>query len=237
MSDAFTRIAATSESPLIQLSCEHASNRMPPGFAWPDADKHLRHQHWAWDPGAAHITRMLAKEFGAPAVLSRFTRLLIDPNRELSANTLFRHVADGEPVALNTLLGESERQRRIRELYQPYHDAYDEMVAQTDAVVVSVHSFAPVYEGEPRYVEVGVLHDQQPDLGIAIRELLQVSYRAADNEPWDGRGGLMFAPQSHADAYGRRAVEFEVRQDLATDPVWRQQFVKTVSRVLRTVLT
>ena len=209
---------------------------MPPGFAWPDADKRLQHQHWAWDPGAAHITRMLAKEFSAPAVVSRFTRLLIDPNRELTSNTLFRDTADGEPVALNTDLSAAERERRVRELYQPYHDAYDEMVAQTDAVVVSVHSFTPVYEGETRYVEVGVLHDQQPDLGIAIRELLQTSYRAMDNEPWDGRGGMMFAPQSHATTHGRRAVEFEIRQDLATDPVWRQQFVKTVSRVLRTVL-
>ena len=236
MSESFTRIAAVSEAPLIQLSCEHASNRMPPGFSWPDADKKLRHQHWAWDPGAAHITRMLAKEFGAPAVLSRFTRLLIDPNRELTSDTLFRDMADGEPVALNTDLSEHERERRIQQLYQPYHDAYDEMVAQTDAVVVSVHSFSPVYEGQQRHVEVGVLHDKQPALGIAIRELLQTSYRAADNEPWDGRGGLMFAPQSHADAHGRRAVEFEVRQDLATDPVWRQQFVKTVSRALRTVL-
>lgn len=236
MSDAVTTIEATTDAPLIQLSCEHASNRMPPGFSWPKADQRLRHQHWAWDPGAAHITRMLAKEFGAPAVLARFTRLLIDPNRELSSPTLFRELADGEPVELNVDLVASERERRIRELYTPYHRAYDAMVAETDAVVVSVHSFSPVYEGEPRYLEVGVLHDAQPALGIALREQLQVSYRAADNEPWDGRGGLMFAPQSHANAHGRQAVELEVRQDLATDPVWREQFVSVLSRALRTVL-
>lgn len=237
MSEAFFEIAATASRPLIQLSCEHASNRMPPGYAWPNADKHLRHTHWAWDPGAAHITRMLAKEFDAPAVLSRFSRLLIDPNRELSSPTLFRDMADGAPVALNTDMTAEERSRRIHELYQPYHDAYDVMVGSTDAVVVSVHSFTPLYEGQQRHVEVGVLHDKQPALGMAICEQLQRSYRAADNEPWDGRGGLMFAPQSHADTYGRRAVEFEVRQDLATDPVWRTQFVRVLSGVLRSVLT
>ena len=236
MTDAVETIAATVDSPLIQLSCEHASDRMPPSFQWPAEDARLRGTHWASDPGAAEVTRMLAQAFGAPAVLSRFTRLLIDPNRELSSDTLFRDVAEGQPVVLNVNLDPAEAARRTDALYRPYHQAYDAMVARYDAVVVSIHSFTPLYEGQRRSVEVGVLHDQQPELGQALCAELATHYDARDNEPWDGRGGLMFAPQDHATAHGRWAVELELRQDLCTDPAWREAFVPRFERALRAVL-
>ena len=232
MSDAVLQIDGTDASPRIVLTCEHASNRIPAPYAWPDADRWLVHTHWAWDPGAAHVARMLAKRFGAPAVLSRFSRLLVDPNRDLESETLFRHVADDRRVELNHALSDEEKAHRIEMLYKPYHDAVDAMVAAHDAVVVSVHSFTPTYEGQPRSVEVGVLHDSQPELGQAVRRALEPYYDARDNEPWDGRKGLMFGPQSHADNHGRQAVEFEIRQDLATDPRWRGEFVDRVVGVL-----
>lgn len=232
MSDAIQRIEATEATPLVQITCEHASNRMPAGFEWPEADQWLTHTHWAWDPGAAHIARMLAKHFGAPAVLSRFSRLLVDPNRPADSPTLFRTVADGRFIALNADLDDTERQRRIATLYTPYHDAIDAMVADHDALVVSIHTFSPMYEGERRQVEVGVLHDTQPTVGMALCSALAPYYDARNNEPWDGRKGLMFAPQSHADTHRRPAVELEIRQDLATDPMWRAEFVPRLARAL-----
>jgi len=232
MSDAVQLVQGTDSTPRVVLTCEHASNRMPEGWQWPEQDQWLRHTHWAWDPGAAHVARMVAKHYGSPAVLSRFTRLLVDPNRALTSSTLFRQQAEGRDVMLNQGLSDAECARRIDTLYTPYHDAVDRMVAAHDAVVLSVHSFTPVYEGQPRSVQVGVLYDAHPELGQAVRRGLEPYYDARDNEPWDGRQGLMFGPQSHANAHGRPCVELELRQDLATDPVWRSEFVHTLTRVL-----
>lgn len=231
------RVAARADRPAIAVLCEHASERMPPGWAWPEADRRLRGTHWAWDPGAAEVARGLAAAFGGPAVLSRFTRLLVDPNRPLDSETLFRDVADGLPVALNAQLDAAERARRVEALWRPYHDAADAMVADTPgAVVVSVHSFTDRYEGVPRTVEIGVLHDRQPALGQAVRRRLEGRYDARDNEPWDGRGGLMYSPQRHADAHGRDAIEFELRQDLLADAAWRDEAVARIAEALRASL-
>lgn len=236
MSEAVERIEAQQANPRIVITCEHASNRMPAGWSWPQADQWLSEDHWAWDPGAADLARALAADFGAPAVLSRFSRLLADPNRPHDSPTLFRDIADGRPVAINVDLDEAERNRRLSELYTPYHDAVDAMVGRYDAVVLSMHTFTPVYEGEPRQVEVGVLHHRQPLLGQRLRERLAQHYDARDNEPWDGRLGLMYAPQHHADRHGRRAVELEIRQDLATDPAWRAVFIPRLAAALRDIL-
>jgi predicted N-formylglutamate amidohydrolase len=38
---------------------------------------------------------------------------------------------------------------------------------------------------------------------------------------------------THATAHGRRAIEIEVRQDLAVDPAFRARFVPALAALLR----
>jgi predicted N-formylglutamate amidohydrolase len=77
--------------------------------------------HWAYDPGVSDLTRELAVELEAVAVLSKVSRLYVDVNRPVGASTLCRAVADGQPVHLNAFLNEpaairrAERARRIAE--------------------------------------------------------------------------------------------------------------------------
>ncbi len=65
----------------LLLLCDHASNAVPPdldnlGVAAPHFERHI-----AYDIGAAAVTRALARRLGAPALLTTFSRLIIDPNR------------------------------------------------------------------------------------------------------------------------------------------------------------
>ncbi len=217
--EAFEALAGRPEAKVF-LSCEHASQRLPEGYAWPQEDGRLVGTHWAFDPGAAAITHALASRIGAPAVLSRFTRLLIDPNRPEDSTTLFRTEAEGGPVVLNLDLTEAEKLRRIERLYRPYHRAIDQRLGAHGAqVLFSIHTFTPVYEGQVRQMEVGVLFDTQD----ALAERAAVALRAAGfvtamNEPYSGKEGLIHAAEHHAGAHGRRALELEVRQDLAVRP-------------------
>ncbi len=218
------------------ITCEHASEALPPGWTWSDADRHLLGTHWAVDLGIADLTRSLAAHLKAPAVLARFSRLLIDPNRHLSAATLFRRHCDGGEVDLNRRLTFDERQRRIRACYEPFHAAVDSMLGTHAAAdVLSMHSFTPVYEGgEPRWMEVGVLYDHDEPLAMALAARLEAAgLRVALNEPYTGKGGLMHSASSHALRHGRLAVELEVRQDLTTDSGHHERLVSAIATALR----
>lgn len=215
----------------VVLTVEHASNRLPEPWRWPEADSRLVNTHWAIDLGIADFARALSAALGAPAVLARFSRLLVDANRPQGSPTLFRDVADGEPVHLNRNLGESERARRVEGFWRPYHEAVDVMVAEhPGADVLGLHSYTPSYEGQVREVEIGVLYDRDVELGLAWAE--QLHGRGFDvrlNEPWSGLAGLMYSPQTHALRHGRRAVELEIRQDLLLDPARAAQVLTLVA--------
>ena len=105
----------------VLLTCEHADNLLPDGIEWDQADEWIREMHWAYDPGVSDLTRELAVELEAVAVLSKVSRLYVDVNRPVGASTLCRAVADGQPVHLNAFLNEpaairrAERARRIAE--------------------------------------------------------------------------------------------------------------------------
>lgn len=219
----------------VLLTCEHASNRLPAPWAWPEDDLWLVETHWAVDLGVADITRHLAAALHAPAVLARFSRLLCDANRPFDSDTLFRTVAEGHPVRLNQALTEEERRRRIEATHHPYHTAVDAALARhPHAIVLSMHSFTPVYEGgPPRAMEIGVLFDRDEALAQVIAEGLErEGWKVALNEPYSGRAGLIYAAERHAVHHGRAALELEIRQDLATDAGRHADLVASIRRAL-----
>jgi len=171
------------------LLCEHASMRLPEPWTWPEEDHWVVGTHWSWDPGAAEITRELADALGAAAVLSRFSRLLCDPNRAEGDAHLFREIAEGRRRALNADLGPAERERRLSLYHRAYHDAADKLIGEHPGkAVLSVHTFTPLYEGQAREIEVAVLFDDDDDLptdlAVAIR---QRGHPGVLNAPWAGK--------------------------------------------------
>ncbi len=218
------------------LTCEHASMRMPEPWRWPEGDRRLVGTHWSYDLGAREITLELARELNASAVLSRCSRLLVDPNREETHPDTFRAMADGQPVLLNADLSADDRERRLATYHRPYHVALDAALAAVDApMLFSIHSFTPNYQGELREVEIGVLFNYEEreahQLGAVLSEDFE---RVAYNEPWSGRAGLIYSAERHSQKHGRLALELEVRQDRAVDPAFRARLVPALARFFRT---
>lgn len=208
------------------FTCEHASNRLP----WHDevspSDRRLLDDHWGWDIGAADVTRALVEHFGAQGVLARFSRLLVDANRRLDSDTLVLKAAGDVVVDLNRGVDDDERKRRVRTLYQPYHDAVDHVIAARAALelpfhLVAVHSFTPSYLGRKRPMEIGVLYDTYEEEAFAVHGALAAEgFETALNAPYSGKGpeGLIFSAQHHGEKHEGETplkyIEFEIRQDL-----------------------
>lgn len=219
----------------LLIICEHASLRLPSPWSWPEEDAWIVGTHWSFDLGAADLARDLARTLSCTAVLSRYTRLLIDPNRDLDSLTLCRGEAEGHAIRLNAAVDDDDRRRRITDYYAPYHRRIERALeAMPQAAILSVHTFTPVYEGQVRTVEVGVLFDRHPDLAQDFgREVRRGGWRTALNEPYSGQAGFAFSPELHAARHQRRCLELEIRQDLAVDQDRRPGLIAALEGAVR----
>ena len=237
---AFTHVEGNLEGGLI-LVCDHAENRMPAAYRGLGLPALELARHIAWDPGAAALTRALANRLKAPAVLSTFSRLLIDANRGEDDPTLIMRLSDGAIVPGNAHVDAVERERRIARFHAPYHAAIDAaidraMAGGTVPALFSVHSFTPVWRGVKRPWHAGVLWDMDPrfavPLIVALRE--DPALVVGDNEPYAG-ALANDTMNRHATRRGLAHALIEVRQDLIADAVgieaWADRLAGIVARL------
>jgi predicted N-formylglutamate amidohydrolase len=222
-----------SDAARIFVTCEHASEHFPVPWRLGPSDAWLVGTHWAYDIGAEWVARAIAARLGAIAVLSRFSRLIVDPNRAETDSALIRDTADGRPIALNDEVRSEDRAQRLA-LWNGYHDTVDACLARSEArILLSVHTFTPVYEGRTRQLEVGVLSNRDAGLGRQVcTALSDAGFAVLENEPYSGKEGLMYAADRHSIGRDRQAVELEVRQDLAVQPPFRERLVEVLAQTL-----
>lgn len=222
------------------ITCDHAANTVPDGVAGgnlglPAADMA---RHIAYDIGAAEVTRLLAAHLDSPAILSNFSRLVIDPNRGEDDPTLLMKLYDGTIIPANARADNAERTRRLDLCYRPYHAAYADLAARDGTVIVSVHSFTPQLRGRPpRPWQVGVLYNQDTRLALPLLAALRAEpdLTVGDNEPYTGylKGDAM---DRHALQTGRPHVLIELRNDLIADAASQHHWAARLAPVLETVL-
>ena len=83
------------------LLCDHASNALPPEYGTLGLPPDQLRRHIAYDIGAEAVTRHINEALGIPAVLTCYSRLLIDPNRGEDDPTLIMRLSDGAVVPGN----------------------------------------------------------------------------------------------------------------------------------------
>lgn len=233
----------TSDPSRWLLTCDHASNAVPlwvngGDLGLPAADMA---RHIASDVGAAGLTRALASELSAPAILSRFSRLVIDPNRGADDPTLLMKLYDGTIIPANRHAGPAELQRRMDRLYHPYHAALASLAARRDdTVICAIHSFTPQLRGRaPRPWHVGVLYSHLDDrlaLPLIARLRAEADLCIGDNEPYAGHlpGDAI---DQHALQKGRPNVLIELRHDLISDAAGQDNWAKRLAPLLTAALS
>ncbi len=227
------------------IICDHASNAIPPGYGTLGLPREALERHIAYDIGAAEVARALAEQLGAPAVLSTYSRLIIDPNRGLDDPTLVMRYSDGAIVPGNAYIDAAEIARRSRCFWTPYRE---EIAATVDAMIatgeppalISIHSFTPVMRSLARPWKIGVLWDRdgrvpQPLIEALIAEADLGADAVGDNEPYDGAlaGDTIDAI---ATSRGLANALIEVRQDLIAERRNAIAWAERIGRVLRPII-
>ncbi|CAO3413350.1 N-formylglutamate amidohydrolase [Azospirillum doebereinerae] len=221
---AVTVLNPEARGPLL-LVCDHASRAIPKALGDLGLPEEQLHRHIAYDIGAADLTRRLAAHFAATAVLSGFSRLVVDPNRDLDDPTAIPVVSDDTVIPGNRALDAQAQARRVEAIFRPYHAAVASAVTAIRdrgqvPVMVSVHSFTPVMRGVARPWHIGVLWDHDPRVAVPLLDALRADGRwcVGDNEPYSGRDTTGGTVETHATPAGYPNVLLEVRQDLVATP-------------------
>lgn len=224
------------------ITCDHASNHVPEtvgGGSLGLPPEHMN-RHIAYDVGAAGVTRALADALGAPAVLSNFSRLVVDPNRGLDDPTLLMKLYDGTVIPTNQHADAVEKARRVDAFYTPYHTALEQMAARReDTIIVAIHSFTPRLNGRhPRPWHVGVLHAFDDRLSDPLLDVLyaQDDLCVGDNEPYAGHlpGDAI---DRHALQKGRPNALLELRNDLIETPQEQTRWGQRLAPLLQEART
>ena len=243
------RIAHADGAAAGLIVCDHASNAIPGALGDLGLTPDCREFHIAYDIGAAGIAERLAPALDMPAAISGYSRLVIDINRPPDDFTSIREISDGFVVPGNRTLTEADRQRRIAELFHPYHTAVEDLLAARKAaahaagletpVVLSIHSCTDEMRGAKRPWHVGVLYNRDERLARAVIATLRAQnpdLTIGDNKPYSGLDAYGYTIERHALPHGIPNVLFEVRQDLIREAAGQARYAEILTRALQTVL-
>ena len=203
----------------ITCICDHASNIIPK-FWGPNGlgiSKSEMNRHIAFDLGAKDLTLKLSEFLEGPAVLSNFSRLVIDPNRGINDPTLIMKLYDGTIIPKNKVINNKEKQRRLNYYYDRYHNAIEKTVNSIKMpIVISIHSFTPkLKNGKKRPWEIGILHTKDRRLSDLLLKNLRKDKNLCigDDLPYSGDlpGDTL---DRHCVKSGYEHVLIEIRNDL-----------------------
>lgn len=226
----------------VLLVCDHAGRAIPRLLSQLGLADWVLDRHVAWDIGAARVAVALADHLDAPLVLASYSRLVIDPNRDLDDPTAFPAVSDGIAIPGNQGLGEVDRARRAVSCSAPYHQ---EITARLDAfarrgvtpAMVAVHTCTPVFNRVVRPWQVGVMWDEDPRIAVAlIAALRRGEVAVGDNEPYSGRDPDDYTLDHHAERRGLPYVGIEVRQDLVDTDAGAARWAAVLAGALAPIL-
>jgi predicted N-formylglutamate amidohydrolase len=144
---------------------------------------------------------------------------VIDCNRPPGSPTSIAPLSEGTSIPGNENISAADAEQRRREIFAPYHAAIEkhlEARKNRPTVLISLHSFTPVYAGIPRPWQAGVLYNRDSKLAHALRDLLHApgDLIVGDNEPYSVTDDTDYTIPVHGEKRGLEHVAIEIRQDL-----------------------
>ena len=225
----------------LQLVCDHASRAVPAEMQNLGLTEAQFERHIAFDIGAAEVTRLLARRLDAQAVLTGYSRLVIDVNRPPGHPQSIPEISDQTVIPGNRNLSEADQAVRVSALFEPYHNAIHEALAHlwrrgTPPALFSVHSFSPEFGDGHRPWDIGVLWNRDPRIAWPLIEKLAAhGLHVGDNEPYSGRD-LAYTINLHGGAPGLPNCVVEINQNQIRDQDGIERWADILARVMGEIL-
>jgi predicted N-formylglutamate amidohydrolase len=208
----------------LLLLGDHAGREIPRRLGDLGLPEAQLQRHIAWDIGVAGMGAHLAAVLNATLIAQRYSRLVIDCNRDPARGDAVCQISDDVAIPGNRDLSAADRAARVREVFAPYHDRIgaeldERLAAGARPVVVALHSFTPVMAGQARPWRFGILHLGGSPFCEAMLRGLRTRFGEAevgDNQPYRMDGTDYTVPW-HAVRRELDYLELEVRQDLLAD--------------------
>lgn len=204
-------------SPVL-LVCEHASNVIPARYGDLGLSAKELASHVAWDPGADVVARSVAVNLDAALVAARVSRLVYDCNRPPDAPGAMPEKSEVFEIPGNKDLTEEQKRERVENIYLPFKQTLSDVIISAAhlKVMVTIHSFTPVYFGGQRDLHIGILHDSDSRLAEAMLKTAGdfTNLDVRRNEPYGPEDGVTHTLIKHGLRHGLLNVMIEIRNDL-----------------------
>jgi predicted N-formylglutamate amidohydrolase len=201
-------------------------------------------RHIAWDPGIAGVAEALSKDLGAHLIAQRYSRLVIDCNRPPQAPSSIPRISEATFIPGNADLAEEAAATRRRQIFDPYHRRIAEVIDRrlhdgVPTVLLSLHSFTPVYAGIARPWHIGTLYHRNTKLAPLLLKMLrrETDLVVGDNEPYAVSDDTDYTIPVHGEARGLMNTGIEIRQDLIADPAGQSQWADRLARIFAEIET
>jgi predicted N-formylglutamate amidohydrolase len=229
---------AGGKSPFL-LVADHAGNLIPRALGRLGVAEAELKRHIAWDIGIAGLGRALAAALDATLIQQNYSRLVIDCNRPLEAETSIPDISELTPIPGNAGIDDASKTARAREIFWPYHERIEAELEQRQqvvrpAAVISLHSFTPVYKGVKRPWHAGVLYNRDTRFAHRLMTLFnaEAGLVVGDNAPYAVSDASDYTIPVHAERRGLHHVLIEIRQDLITDARAQRAWAERLARLL-----
>jgi len=196
-------------------------------------------RHIAVDVGIAGVAGRLSDHLDAHLIAQRYSRLVIDCNRPPHVASSIPLISEATTIPGNEGLSRAAAAVRRRAIFDPYHRAIGAVIDRrlrdgTATVLVSLHSFTPVYAGIKRPWHIGALYHRDTTLPPLLLRALKSEgdLVVGDNEPYAVSDDTDYTIPVHGEARGLINTGIEIRQDLIADPSLQQQWADRLARIL-----
>ena len=225
------------------ILCEHAAHDIPARYGGLGLTPEAATSHAAWDPGARDLALYLAGCLDGTLIAATVSRLVYDCNRPPEAASAMPEKSELIDVPGNANLTDAQRAERTETVYRPFCAAVAGAIAarhhrSQPTAIITVHSFTPVYYGETRETEIGVLHDTDTALADAIlHSAAKVAHRTIHrNQPYGPEDGVTHSLRIHGMAHGLANVMIELRNDLIRNEAGVNLWAARLATALRSCL-
>src|SRR6202043_3208930 len=153
---------AQGRSPFL-LTSDHYGRLIPLALGDLGLETSELTRHIAWDIGIAGVAEALSNHLGAHLIAQRYSRLMIDCNRPPDVPSSIPRISEATIIPGNEALTREAAQARREAIFDPYHRRIAEVIEARlrnamPTVLVSLHSFTPVYAGIIRPWHIGTLY-------------------------------------------------------------------------------